>query len=384
MKRKKIGIFSGYFLPHLGGVERYSEKLSAELLKLGYKVVIITSNYSELPDEEVVAGVRIYRLPTYSFAKDRYPIPKTNTKYQKLIQKIEQESIDYYLLNTRFHLTSLVGARMGKRLGKPTILIEHGTGHFTVNNKIIDVFGGIYEHILTMIVKRHVDAFYGVSKNCNNWLRHFGIKARGVFYNAVNPEDAEAVENIYDNIYEKDYVVITYAGRLIKEKGILNLLDAFMDVKDKYPKLRLVIAGDGGLLDHIKQKYKDPRVDLLGRLDFDNVMALYKRTDIFVYPSLYPEGLPTSILEAGLMNCAVIATPRGGTEEVIVDEGHGIIVSGDIDSIRESIEKLATSSTLRNSMAQKLKHRVENVFNWKAVANTVSNEIRSLRARDDL
>ena len=42
---KTIAIFSGYHLPHLGGIERYTDNLSKELVKKGYKVIIISSDY---------------------------------------------------------------------------------------------------------------------------------------------------------------------------------------------------------------------------------------------------------------------------------------------------------------------------------------------------
>src|SRR5690348_5799375 len=117
--KKKIGIFCGYYQPRSGGVERYVEKLSSELIKLGYEIVIVTSNHENLPNTEIIKGCTIYRLPTYSFAKLRYPIPKKNSEYKKLVRKIEDENIDVFLLNTRFHLTSLIGAKIGKRLRRP-------------------------------------------------------------------------------------------------------------------------------------------------------------------------------------------------------------------------------------------------------------------------
>jgi glycosyltransferase involved in cell wall biosynthesis len=175
-------------------------------------------------------------------------------------------------------------------------------------------------------------------------------------------------------------VIITYAGRLIKEKGVLNLLQAFMLVKKDNPdfKMRLVIAGDGDLLGTIQRNYTNQSIDMLGRIDFAHVMALFKRTDIFVYPSLYPEGLPTSILEAGLMDCAVVATPRGGTEEVIVDSRHGIITDGSVESLQKSLERLVASSNERRKLARTLKRRVEKVFNWDAVAKEVDRQINGL------
>jgi glycosyltransferase involved in cell wall biosynthesis len=378
---KKIGIFSGYYLPHLGGVERYVDKLSKGLRKLGYEVVIITSRHDDkFASHEQEGDLTIYRLPIYTLVKNRYPIPKINLEYKTLLHYIEEEEIDYFILNTRFHLTSLVGAKMSRRFNRPVMLIEHGTDHFTVNNSILDFIGKIYEHILTFFIKRYVHEFYGVSIKCNKWLEHFSIRAKGVFYNAVNVEDRNGVKDYYTGKYQ-DEVVISYAGRLIKEKGILNLLDAFTELKARHPtiKARMVIAGDGNLMDVIQSKYNDPLIELLGRLDFPHVMALYKRSDIFVYPSLYPEGLPTSILEAGLMECAVVATPKGGTEEVITDGQHGIIVDGSRESLMLAIEKLIKDPNYRTLLARNLKVRVETSFNWDVVAEKVHKEINELK-----
>jgi len=376
---KKVGIFCGYYLPHLGGVERYVDKLSLVLKSLGYEIVIVTSKHDDsLPSIELLNGRKVYRLPIRNFAKNRYPVPDTNYDYKKLIKKIEQENFDVFLLNTRFHLTSAIGAKMGHRLGKPVLLIDHGTGHFTVNNPILDFFGKIYEHGLTWWIKKYVDRFYGVSEACNGWLKHFSIKASGVFYNAVDSRDAELAKDFYNNKYPKDALVITYAGRLIKEKGILNLLQAFSEVQKKLPKqkMQLAIAGDGPLFEAIKRDYKNPSIELLGRLDFEHMLALYKQTDIFIYPSQYPEGLPTSILEAGLMGCTVIATPRGGTTEVITTEEHGIINDGSETQLDEATIRLVQDEATRKRFARALKKRVKEHFTWEVVARAVDKEIK--------
>jgi len=376
----KIGIFSGFYLPHLGGVERYTDKLSAALVKLGHEVVIVAANHdaAALPGVELMGKRTIYRLPIRSFAKSRYPIPHKNKEYQSLLKQIEQEHIDYFIVNTRFYLTSHIGAKLGELAGRPVFLIEHGTDHFSVNNRWLDYFGKLYEHLLASSIKNKITGYYGVSKKCNEWLKHFGITASGVFYNAIDPADEMQVKDLYKKRYPSNEVVVSFAGRLIREKGILNLLAAFEDVRQKHPELplKLAIAGDGELFEQIKRDYQDSALDLLGRLDFAHVMALYKRTDIFVNPSQYPEGLPTSILEAGLMSCAVIATPKGGTEEVITDGQHGIISDGSVKSLSEAIAFLATNPTKRHMYARAIKKRVTTVFNWDKTANAVDQAIK--------
>ena len=363
---KKIGIFTGFFLPHLGGVERYTDKLATALKNIGYEVVIITTNHGNLKPHETISGHTIYRLPVYNIGKNRYPIIKANQKYKYLLNKISEEKLDYYIINTRFYITSLIGSKLGRLNNKPVILIEHGTGHFTVNNIVLDFFGHLYEHFFTNLVKKNVNKFYGVSKSSNDWARHFGINSSGVFYNSINKSDERMASDKYINKYPAGDIVIVYVGRLIKEKGILNLLTAFNSLSaDLKHTVRLVVAGDGKLLPVIKQKFNRDNIDILGKLSFEDVMALYKRADIFVNPSQYPEGLPTSVLEAGLMGCAVIATPQGGTKEIIDStSGNGIMVDGSVEQLIESMELLIKNDKIRAKMSEKLREKVIMEFDW--------------------
>ena len=236
----KVGIFMEFFLPYLGGIERYQDRLSEQLRALGYDLFIVTSLHDEsLPRFEDRDGLRIYRLPTKGLFKQRYPFFKRDERFKETMAAVEAENADFYIVNTRFHLTSLLGARLAHRLGRPVALIEHGTAHMSVGNPVLDFFGGIYEHGLTHFVKKHVTSYYGVSRNCNKWLRHFGIEASGVWYNAVTPEDTAVADDRYEREWprgrEDSEIVISYAGRLIAEKGIVALLDAFTPNCRTYP-----------------------------------------------------------------------------------------------------------------------------------------------------
>ena len=178
---KEVAIFTGYYLPHIGGVERYTYHIAKELIKKGYNVSVITSKYNkDLSEIEETEGITIYRLPTYSLFVNRHPILKFNKKQRELMEKVRQKQISFVILQTRFWQTTVVGGRFAKKNQIPRILIEHGTTHFTVHNPILDFLGCIYEHILTNYVKTLVNDYYGVSKQCMKWLEHFKIKAKGV------------------------------------------------------------------------------------------------------------------------------------------------------------------------------------------------------------
>ena len=67
---KTIAIFSGYYLPHLGGVERYTYNLAKKLNKMGNRLIIVTSRYDKsLKEIEETEYAKIYRLPTAKISK---------------------------------------------------------------------------------------------------------------------------------------------------------------------------------------------------------------------------------------------------------------------------------------------------------------------------
>ena len=82
---KTIAIFSGYYLPHLGGVERYTYNLAKKLNKMGNRLIIVTSRYDKsLKEIEETEYAKIYRLPTAKIFCERYPINIKNKRRENL------------------------------------------------------------------------------------------------------------------------------------------------------------------------------------------------------------------------------------------------------------------------------------------------------------
>lgn len=365
---KTIVFFSGYHLPHLGGIERYTDNLGKQLIKKGYKVVVVCSNHDNLKDDEIINGVRVLRIPIYNIFKTRYPIPKRNKKYHKIINELHKYDIEAIIVNTRFHLTTLVGAKYGKKNNIPVFLIEHGSQHLTVDNKVLDYFGSIYEHCLTKYVEKFVDYNYGVSLEACKWQEHFHIKSNGVWYNSIN----EFGKNVQSN-KKNNEIIISYAGRILRQKGIIELLEAFKKIKNQ--NVKLYIAGDGNLLpDLINKNKNDKNIIFTGKLDFDKLTELYAKTDIFVYAPNWPEGLPTSVLEAGFMKCCVIASPYGGTKEIIQNGENGIMITNQ-NELTEALDHLIKNKSLRSKYSNALYKTIQNKFLWSKTAEGVVRDI---------
>ena len=371
MKSKTIVIFCAYIPPFLGGIERYVDNLTRQFVKLGVKPVIVTSNFNQVADNETVNGVDIIRLPVFSLFLSRYPIFKINRKYHAQIEKLDQYQIDAVIVNTRFHLTSHIGANYGYRKHIPVYLIEHGSNYVTLNNRFIDFFANRYEDFLTWRLKKRITGFYGVSNACNEWLKHFNIASSGTWYNSIDCEQSLQRRKVHSDIR------LLYAGRLIKQKGVENILSAFSELSNKYDNLTLTIAGDGPDKEDYEARFRKDNIHFAGKLNFQQLLDEYAQTDIFLYPPLWPEGLPTSVLEAGLMNCCVIGTPMGGIKEIIQNGENGLLVDTTMNSLRDAMEEMIQNSELREEYGAALNERIKNHFSWRITAQKVLDDIEA-------
>lgn len=137
--KKTIAFFNAYYLPHLGGVERYTD-MASKKLKTEFNVIIVTTNHDNEQNYIEDDGVKIYRLPSCNLAKNRYPFFKKNVEYKNLMQKIKKENIDYVICNTRFYQTTLLGCKIAKIYKAKLFVIDHSSNHVSIGNKLLDFF----------------------------------------------------------------------------------------------------------------------------------------------------------------------------------------------------------------------------------------------------
>ena len=164
---------------------------------------------------------------------------------------------------------------------------------------------------------------------------------------------------------------------MIEEKGVPRLIEAFKNLDSKYENLELDLAGDGPILEKIIQENKDVKnIKVLGKISHQEVMELLGKTNIFVNPSHFSEGLPTTILEAGMMKCAVVATPMGGTTEIITDDNIGYICGFETSEIQEKIEKIINDKEKMKKLGTNIKEKVEKDFSWNTTAKKIATTIK--------
>ena len=136
-------------------------------------------------------------------------------------------------------------------------------------------------------------------------------------------------------------IKILFLARLIKEKGIFELVEAVEKLTTKGLNIELTVAGDGADFDLLKQRVEGiTNIKLVGDVQGKEKVALFKESHLYVLPS-YTEGLPISVLEAMLFGLPVITSSVGGLKYFIEEEKMGYLVKPkSVESLVQKIELL--------------------------------------------
>lgn len=370
-------IFSAQYIPHMGGVERYTYNLAKKLIGLGNTVTVVTSALQELPEYEKMEEISVYRMPVFNLLDGRYPVLKCGGKFRELHHRLKQEKFDFVIVNTRFYIHSIYGQWFAKSCGVKVITIDHGSSHLSVGNPIFDAAGGLYEHVITKIGQLFCKDYYGVSGACVEWLKHFHIKAKGILYNSVDVENIERIlegsRKKYRSLYgiDEKAIVITFTGRLLPEKGVPQLISAFEKIQNRYENTYLFLAGDGPL-EKLALAHKDTHLIPLGKKSFEEVMVLLSESDIFCLPS-FSEGFSTSILEAIVCRCYVVTTERGGARETFPTDEYGTVIpDNDVGTLTEALANAMASPAKRKTAVNLSYNRLKDNFTWDIVAEKMN------------
>lgn len=376
---KGIAIFSAQFYPHMGGVERYTYKLSVEMVRKGYDVVIVTSgDRGKTYTENFEKGISVVRVSSYQMMNERMPVMKCSRELSQIItNEFQKHGIEFCIVNTRFYLLSVFGMRYARKNNIPLITIEHGSNYLTFNNVILDVAERVYEKTITAVGKRYCDDYYAVSEFSLKWLREFGIEGKGVLYNSIDPDDYPE-RPVPPSIAEKikpfeGAVKIAFAGRLTEEKGVNSLLQAYKIVREKY-NVCLIIMGTGPLERKITES-DYPDIIFLGQQNSIDVVNVLRMSDIFCLPSR-SEGFSTSVLEAALAKCCIVTTKNGGSAELISSRELGLIIDGNsTEYVENALKMTVTNSKYIKSTGENVYRRVINQFAWKKCGDKLEEVI---------
>lgn len=362
----KLVIFSAFFRPHRGGVEKYVEETATRLIAKGHEVDVVTAQLPNTKLFEQYKGITIIRVPSWFALNGVLPVPKPSAR--RKVDALRSKGYDVVITHTRFFPHSLLGALFARKAKIPLLHIEHGTKH-TGKKPFIYAVNWLYDHSLGWFVLKTAKQVAGISKASEAFARHLCKKPTVLLPNAIDGDFFKRVEA--KKPFEEKSVV--FVGRLIEAKGVQDLIEATRSLGG----VKLAVIGAGNFEKQLK-KLAHENIIFAGEKDAKEIREALSYADLFVNPS-YAEGLPTSVLEAGAIGVPVIATDVGGTGEVIIDGETGILVAPkEVHQLREKIEFVLKNPAKAKEMAQALQKKVRSEFEWSVTVERLEKVLKKL------
>ena len=377
----RICLFSALYRPSMGGVETYTESLARALYEMGAEVTVATCNTHGLAAREREDGVNVVRFPCKPLLGGRFPLVKNDEEAKRLWKHLEDEHFDYVIANTRFYTLTERALDFAARTGVVPLLIEHGSAHLTMGSALLDPVVQAVEHAFTKRDLHYPFRAYAVSRKASAWLGHFGIESAGELPNSIDADAYAARASARDFRAElgipTDALMVAFAGRLVPEKGVVELAQATAAIaehpgEDERPEeggraVHLVIAGTGPKQGDIERIGRGA-VHLVGRLERQDLAALLSQADVMALPSR-SEGFATTLLEAAACATPAIITPVGGTDELVSDERFGTIIpDARTETVEAALREAARNPQILAEQGENVARRVRAEYSWRRTA----------------
>ncbi|MDI3534969.1 MAG: phosphatidyl-myo-inositol dimannoside synthase [Thermosediminibacterales bacterium] len=268
---------------------------------------------------------------------------------------------------------------------KPVIVTIHGLD-VTYKNPL-------YQWYLNLFCKKF-DSYICISRYAEKMANKIGITRTKVIPVGI---DINKFDNIVPNkqglkekykIPRENLIMIT-VGRLVRRKGVLWFLDNVMPFL-KNEKVSYLIIGTGEdkekILDKIREKDLEKNVKYLGRVSDEDLMEIYKSSDIFVMPNIKVkgdmEGFGIVALEASLAGLILIASDLEGIKDAVINEENGYLVkSGESQQFIEKIKDVINNYEKYEGFKKNSILYTKSKYNWERICNQYKKEFEKVYVR---
>ncbi|SJZ59159.1 glycosyltransferase [Selenihalanaerobacter shriftii] len=328
-----IAMFTNNYRPFVGGVPISIDSFANEFRERGHQVTIFAPEYKKTTEDEE----NIFRVPSLKMIKygnSCLPIPLSGLSNLK--KEFAKLNIDIVHCHHPFFL-GRVGQKLGHKYNIPIVYTYHTRykeycHHLPIG---IDKF---CEAALDKIVENfcnNSDLVFAPTQGMTNYLFSIGVNTQI----KVIPTGIDLSH--YDQIEINDYQsqlqatnddILLFVSRLSAEKNIDFLLKSLEPVLNSKEKLKLLIVGDGpekeNLIELSVELGVKNQVEFLGKKNREELIKLYKLSDIFVFSSL-SETQGMVITEALAGKTPVVALNGTGVKDIIIDGKDGYLLAPD-------------------------------------------------------
>jgi len=372
-----ILLISYYFLPGFEGSTSLFTIIADMLAKNGHKVWVITHKFEGL-EFKTHPNIKIV------FVSSELPFGENKTSLSETIRFtlaairvglkiIKKEKIDIIHSNA---IAALAGAWISYFSSKKHIMLLHDVYSVDPNfwkewkkQKGNSGLNALLGRLLEKVYKNsRYAAIHTVSEASRDDLIKFGIKKPiYVIHNAIPIKEAEAVK-----INQHQFV---YVGRLVFYKNIQVVIRALKLVKEKFPKINLIIIGKGpyrNYLEKLVEKYSlQNNVIFKGHVSEDEKNRLLAESQALVFPSLF-EGFGLVILEAFMQKKPALVSDIRPLSDIVEHQKTGLIISPkDEKKWAESLEKIISDPVNASSMGEAGRRVVEEKYNLKKMQKSL-------------
>lgn len=355
-----ICVVSDLFDSSYGGVPVVANRFIERFIERGHRITIVTSKCNlSRESEERRRNLTVYRFPSFTLPKSEGEYAFSFPSFRKIRQIFERERIDVL----HCHIPSLLSLGCvleARKKGVPSIATNHLLSETFSRNLFFDsakfnkFFYKIVNSFYNLVDIVLCPSIYGLKT-----LRKYGLKAKalvlsnGVELSKFNPNlDHEQFDREF-GLGEENKKIL-YVGRLMEEKGLNILLDAYSIVQTRAPDTNLIIVGKGHLRKNLENQANRlglKNVVFTGFISDSLLRQAYASSDLLVLPS-YAEIQPLVLLEALAMGLPAIGTSVGGVPELIVNGRNGYILKpGDHEGLAEKITTILNDDLLREEFS---------------------------------
>jgi glycosyltransferase involved in cell wall biosynthesis len=364
------------FRPVIGGAERATETLSAELAKQGCDVVVLTRRYKPAyPPFEAIEGVPVYRLG--------YP---ARTKWSALTFALHA----FWLLATRFrryrivHVQNietplLLGFLCKIFLGRHLLATIHG------ESPILGTRKRQFGQLRLRLMARLVDGFTSINLENQRQLLNLNVPGsrihmipNGINTDVFHPPTPAEREAARAQLHVDSAAVVTlYMGRLVLFKRVDLLLRAWACLPHDDERSPLLIVGEGPELDRLMKLASELGIAVRFEGPTDQPVRYLHAADIFVLASGHHqtvnyEGLSVALLEAMATGLTVVVSDCPGNRALVQPGENGLVCPmDDVDGLAESLRQALDSPELRQHLGPAAQKSVQDTYSIQTVARQV-------------
>lgn len=312
--------------PPIGGIATWTNNFIESIKKYNVNFNIVDTKKSDSNSNQLTRTVRIFKQLKLLLKNNNYNVAHINSSCSQLgIIR------DYYC------------AKKIKKHKCKLVLHFHCNAEDQINNNKISLF------YLKKIMKL-ADCILILNESTKEYLKNLTKTDLMILPNFIN-------ENLlcdYNKVINKNIKRILFVGRVVKEKGIEEIID----VANKLTSIHFDIAGP-----NIDYKNTE-NITFLGEKNQKEIFNLLKETDVFVLPT-YSEGFSIAILEAMAHKVPIITTNVGANQDMLENKG-GVIINK-----QSSLELLNAINAIDDS---KLREEMSN-WNYEKVKNNYTSKI---------